>query len=190
MNPNQSVRKVVIVGDHNVGKTCIIQRLIERRFNADTHPTIGSSTQTYHTTTTSGKPITMQIWDTAGQEQYQSLSQVYFRNSQAAIVVFDASIPNSVDKVVEWIHKYNEIVPNGFVAVVGNKSDKLRDLAEGKTQCLDIESEIDVPVSLVSALNGDGIDNLFKYVADNIVDTVQPTHAPIVPATGNSGCSC
>ena len=131
----------------------------------------------------------MQIWDTAGQEQYQALSQVYFRDSVAAVVVFDASIPVSSEKVKAWIKKFNEVAPNGFVAVVGNKSDKIKDMAEVKKRCLEIEDEIGMPVSLVSALNSDGIENLFNYVADNIWDTVQST-SPLILQNNSQKCSC
>ena len=191
MNLNSGSRKVVIVGDQGVGKTCLLQRLIEHRFSSTMQPTIGTSTQNYTVQCSNGRSVTLALWDTAGQEQYHSLTQVYFRDSQAAVVVYDARNSNSVDRVIEWIRKYHEIVPDGFVAVAGNKSDLLRDLAEAKTQCLDIEAQVGVKVALVSALNGDGVSQLFKFVAESIADTVQTAHT-LEPcsAPNSSGCGC
>ena len=192
MNLTSGSKKVVIVGDQGVGKTCILQRLIEHRFSSTSSPTVGTSQQYYTVQCSNGRSVTLALWDTAGQEQYHSLSQVYFRDSQAAVVVYDATKTNSVDRVIDWIRKYHEIVPDGFVAVAGNKSDLLRDLAEAKTQCIDIESEIGEKVALVSALNGDGVTQLFKFVAESISDKNQMTHHPLEPAQPNAsgGCNC
>lgn len=192
MEANPYSKKVVMVGDQSVGKTSIIQRLIENRFNSNTSPTVGSSNHVYNVTTTNGKRLTLNIWDTAGQEQYHSLSQIYFRDSAAAIVVIDGTKPDSVAQVVKWMDKFHEVVPNGFVGVAVNKSDLLPDLAEGKTQCLDIESEIGTSVTLVSAKTGEGVSGLFKNVADNIIDTIPPGSEIKVNAgqNYNNGCSC
>ena len=191
MNLNEKAKKVVIVGDQGVGKTCILQRLIENRFSSTCQPTVGTSTQAYTVTCSNGHSVTLNLWDTAGQEQYHSLTTVYFRESQAAVVVFDATKPNSVDRVIDWINKYRELVPNGLVAVAGNKSDLLRNLAEAKTQCLDIEAEIGAPVALVSALNGDGVTQLFEYIAEQLSGREYTSPTKLEPSQNpRSGCAC
>lgn len=190
MEINQSARKVVIVGDQNVGKTSIIQRLIEHKFNSSVQPTIGTYTHTYSTTTSGGRQVTMKIWDTAGAEQYQALTGVYFRDSQAVIIIFDATKSSSVERVTEWMKKYKEVADDGFIAVAGNKSDLINDLSEAKAQCMEIESEIGLPVTLVSALNGDNITQLFKYVADNICESNLTTKSRLQLNQDESKCSC
>lgn len=190
MNLNAVARKIVIVGDQGVGKTCILQRLIENKFSATSLPTIGTSTQTYVIPTSSGKPVTLAIWDTAGQEQYHALSQVYFRDSQAAIIVYDATKPDALERVLAWIRKYHDVVHSGFVAIAGNKSDLIKDLAEAQARCREIESEAKAEVALVSALTGDGILQLFKYVAENVGSPIYAQRIPEINTRDETSSCC
>jgi small GTP-binding protein len=75
--------KVVLLGNSQVGKTCIITRLVSGKFS-ESLSTIGAAFQTHMLATPTGS-VTLQIWDTAGQEQYRSLSPMYYRAAQVAI---------------------------------------------------------------------------------------------------------
>lgn len=188
MNLSAIAKKVVIVGDQGVGKTCILQRLIENKFSATSLPTIGTSTQTYVMPTANGKPVTLALWDTAGQEQYHALSQVYFRDSQAAIVVYDATKSDAIETVLMWIRKYHDIVHNGFVVIAGNKMDLVKDVEEARVQSSAIEQEARAPVTLVSALTGEGVMQLFKSVADNIGSETYAQRMPEIRTRDEGGC--
>lgn len=189
MNPLIGSTKVVLAGDHSVGKTAILQRLIDHKFTDGAQPTICTQLYSHKMTATNGHEVSLQIWDTAGEEQFHSTTKIYFRDSQAAIIVYDASIPNSIERIIYWINLYQEIVHDGFIVIAGNKSDQLTDLAEAKAQCLNIENQLHVSVSLVSALNGDGIDSLFQYVADNICTKV-PAAAHHLTEETDKNCFC
>ena len=79
---------VVLVGDTEVGKTSIIKNFVHDSFDSEQKSTIGALFHTFKTEI-KGQPITIQIWDTAGQEKYRSLGPIYYRKAQAAIVVYD-----------------------------------------------------------------------------------------------------
>lgn len=89
--------KVVLVGDTNVGKTSILQRYAKDTFKTDIEPTIGpqfmSRLVEIESQDTGGEPAKMklQIWDTAGQEKYRSVTPIYYRDAAAAICVFDVT---------------------------------------------------------------------------------------------------
>jgi small GTP-binding protein len=120
---NRITYRTVLVGEPSVGKTCILNYFLRRRFNPSEQSTIGVIHQCY-TTTRFGRDIEMQVWDTAGTEQYRSLTPVYFRESAAAILVYDISRLESFSNLEGWLSLFREASnSSGLVVVVGNKLD-------------------------------------------------------------------
>ena len=115
--------KVVIIGDTQVGKSCILTRFVEGKFNHDTNSTIGAAFST-KVIEAKGQSIKIQIWDTAGQEQYRSLTPIYYRNTNVAIIVFDLTNATSLDNVESWFQEVKEKAPScNYIAFCGNKCD-------------------------------------------------------------------
>ena len=91
--------KVVIIGDKSVGKTCIVKRYIERSFSSLNEATIGAqffsqivSVQSKEDNSGDSKTdIKLQIWDTAGEEKFRSLTPMYYKNAAAVILVYDCT---------------------------------------------------------------------------------------------------
>ena len=85
-----TVIKVVFLGESGVGKTSIIQRFISSTYNEDNPPSKSASfTSKLYNLHDMNKSVKFQIWDTAGQEKYKSLASLYYKDAQAAIVVYD-----------------------------------------------------------------------------------------------------
>ncbi len=80
--------KIVVVGNSNVGKTNIISRYTTDEFSEDTQNTIGVDFKVYQTDFDE-KEITIQFWDTAGQEKFRAMTTAYYKNSHGAIIVYD-----------------------------------------------------------------------------------------------------
>ena len=76
MNPLIGSTKVVLAGDHAVGKTAILQRLIDHKFTDGVQPTICTQLYSYKMTATNGHEVPLQIWDTAGEEQFHSTTKI------------------------------------------------------------------------------------------------------------------
>eukprot|EP00997_Jenningsia_sp_PLL12_P007126 NODE_3732_length_737_cov_66.498547_g3139_i0.p1 GENE.NODE_3732_length_737_cov_66.498547_g3139_i0~~NODE_3732_length_737_cov_66.498547_g3139_i0.p1 ORF type:complete len:113 (+),score=16.47 NODE_3732_length_737_cov_66.498547_g3139_i0:39-377(+) len=93
--------KVILVGDSGVGKTCIVQRAAQDLFEQSSS-TIGFSFQKMQVHV-DGKPVSLQLWDTAGQERYKSIIKMYYRNTQAAIIVFDITSEESFESLKLWV---------------------------------------------------------------------------------------
>ena len=79
--------KIVILGNSNVGKTCVVNRFANDVFLESSQPTIGANFVT--------KKIDMgncyykfEVWDTAGQEKYRSLTPMYYKGAAAAVIVY------------------------------------------------------------------------------------------------------
>jgi len=109
--------KVVIIGDSNVGKTCIIERFIHNTFES-TQPTIGAChfNKKYN-------DVDLDIWDTAGQERFRSMIPMYFKGSKCIIICFDITDVNTFEGAKKWIKEIEQNVKNSFIFIVGNKCD-------------------------------------------------------------------
>ncbi|KAJ2313283.1 Vacuolar protein sorting-associated protein 21, partial [Coemansia sp. RSA 2705] len=76
--------------------------------------------------------LKLDIWDTAGQERFHSLAPMYYRNAQAAVVVYDITRASSLDRAKSWIKELQrQANPNIVIALVGNKLDLVGSSAGG-----------------------------------------------------------
>jgi small GTP-binding protein len=166
--------KVVLVGDTQVGKTCIIANLVGNTFKLSSPPTIGAAFQTHVMATPQG-PITMQLWDTAGQEKYRALAPMYYRSADVAILVYDVTQLDSFEAMEQWSNELAEKAPpNLQLIIVGNKVD-LKDDRVVQTEAAqqwtkDHNAKVYVEVS---AKTGTGIMELFATAAELVTTARQ-----------------
>ena len=93
--------KVVLLGSSNAGKTSVLRRLIYDKFSEEVSPTLGSSLSTFEAKVDDVN-VKLNIWDTAGQENYRSLAKVYYRDANVAIILFDVTSQESFSDVDFW----------------------------------------------------------------------------------------
>ena len=109
--------KVVLLGESGVGKTCIIARFINNTFEENLISTTGASyagkTMTFDEY--GGKSIKFEIWDTAGQEKYRSLTKIFYKDAGAAILVYDITRKESFEEIQKyWINQIKEFAPKNI----------------------------------------------------------------------------
>ena len=110
--------KVVLLGESGVGKTCIIARFINNTFEENLISTTGASyagkTMTFDEF--GGKSIKFEIWDTAGQEKYRSLTKIFYKDAGAAILVYDITRKESFEEIQKyWINQIKEFAPKNII---------------------------------------------------------------------------
>lgn len=116
--------KIILVGDVSVGKTSVLQRYINNNFKDDYTCTIQAEQKTKIINEDSNTSIRMDIWDTAGQEKFRSLTRQYYRDSQGAIIVFDITKKTTFDSLQTWIDDIKDYSDKDIpIIIVGNKSD-------------------------------------------------------------------
>ena len=109
--------KVVLLGESGVGKTCIIARFINNTFEENLIRTTGASyagkTMTFDEY--EGKSIKFEIWDTAGQEKYRSLTKIFYKDAGAAILVYDITRKESFEEIQKyWINQIKDFAPKNI----------------------------------------------------------------------------
>ncbi|KHC43833.1 small GTP-binding protein domain [Candida albicans P60002] len=127
--------KLVLLGEAAVGKSSLVLRFVSNDFQENKEPTIGAAFLTQKCTI-GERTIKYEIWDTAGQERFASLAPMYYRNAQAAIVVYDITKPASFIKARHWVKELHEQANRDItIALVGNKLDLVEDdsAADGET---------------------------------------------------------
>ena len=93
-----TTQQVVMLGDTFTGKTSLVLRFAEGYYrDSARNPTVGAFFITKKLTVSSGTTAKIQIWDTAGQEQFKRLAPMYYKNAAAAIVCYDVTSPKSFE---------------------------------------------------------------------------------------------
>ena len=116
--------KVILLGESGVGKTNLIRVAMGNPFDESSHSTISSS---YYDSEIiiNNKQYTYCLWDTAGQEAYRSLNQMFVKESKIVLIVFSIDNKKSFDEVDFWFNYVKDILgsDNYIVALIANKSD-------------------------------------------------------------------
>jgi len=115
--------KLVLLGEAAVGKSSVVMRFVNNEFQANKEPTIGAAFLTQKCRL-EDRVLRYEIWDTAGQERFHSLAPMYYRNAQAAVVVYDVTKAASLEKAKSWVKELQrQANPNIVIALAGNKVD-------------------------------------------------------------------
>jgi small GTP-binding protein len=157
--------KVVVVGTTCVGKSSLVQRLVQGTFNEDNTATCGADFYTY-SIPLDNETIRLQIWDTAGQERFRAISKQYFRNAVGAILVFDISNLHSFEALTGWLNDLQaNCLPNAYVLLVGNKADLNASRQVGHQEIKEFADRHQLETVETSALNGKGVREAFTRLA-------------------------
>ena len=172
--------KVVVVGNASVGKSSMVQRLVQGSFVTNPSPTCGADFYLY-SFNIDDEEINFQIWDTAGQERFKSISKSYFRFAVGAILVYDISNLHSFDELSGWLDEFQSLAsPNAYILLVGNKSDLEEQRQVGVNQVQKFAQDH----QLSSALTGKNIVEAFTRLAYEVNARVKSGQITIQPRPG------
>ncbi|KAL4488356.1 hypothetical protein ABPG72_019206 [Tetrahymena utriculariae] len=110
-----------------------------------------------------------QIWDTAGQEKYRSLAPLYYRDSHAALIVYDITNKNSFDVLKKWVGELRQHGPaNIAIAVVGNKVDLIEREDVKYDDAKSYANGLNAIFQYTSAKENQNIESLFIQIAEKV----------------------
>ncbi|OHS96519.1 small GTP-binding protein [Tritrichomonas foetus] len=160
--------RTVTIGESAVGKTAIITRLVSGGFKPHEPATTGASflvNRQY----INGKPITLQIWDTAGQEKFKSLGPLYYRSADVGIVVFSLTNRESFENLDSWLDSFISVAgKDTIICIAANKSDLQSEYEVSLEEAQEWADLHEFPLFVTSALNGDGVRELFDEICGQI----------------------
>ena len=154
--------KKIILGEHSVGKTNLINVSIGQEFNESSKPTL-SAAFVQKRYKLNGKNYLMKIWDTAGQEKYRSLTKLFYKDSKIIIFVYDITRKKTFEELEFWTKEIEDSLKNVHViGIIGNKIDlfeneevdefKARDYAKNKKGFFKLVSAKENPKGFISFL--------------------------------------
>jgi small GTP-binding protein len=165
----QATFKVVFLGESGCGKTSIISSYIEKEFTSTLSPTVGCAGRTVDFQYR-GHTLTLLLWDTAGQELYRSLTPIYYRNSAAAVIVYDLSARDTFEQIHGWIDGLHSIVGDIVMVVCANKSDIEDARAVEELEGAALAQSVNAQFVETSAKTGRGLELLFQTVVKEVVE--------------------
>lgn len=170
--------KLILLGAKNVGKTSIFNRYVYDEFGK-TSMTIGAYFGMKQISV-DGKQINLAIWDTAGEEKFDALTNFYCRNARAALICYDMTSHDSFANLQRWIDKINlEAEKDCAVVIIGNKLD-LADGPEGARRVSTAEAKAfadkaNAHFFEASAKSGVNVSEAFEKVVQLCLERQGPT---------------
>ena len=158
--------KIVLCGNMHVGKTTILSVYLNNKFLED--PVSTSTEFSSKKLIRGNKELTLNIWDTAGQEKFYSLNRIFYKGAQIAILVYDITDRDSFEKIKSFW--YNEIINyshhNTIFGIAANKYDLYNEEKVDENEARLFAKNINAVFKLTSAFNNTGITELFDEVCD------------------------
>lgn len=170
--------KTVIVGDSGVGKTCLLVRFIRNLFDDCSQPTLGVDFLSKIVETKQGRRVELQLWDTAGQELFRSVTRGYYRGSSIAFLVFDLTSRTSFESLVSWYNDIKDVAPpNVIVVLIGNKLDITEKQTVSLEEANDFAQQHHMKFFATSAKTG---ENVSESILSSVEDIDQHSSAAAV----------
>jgi Ras-related protein Rab-2A len=173
MAQHHYVFKYIIIGDSGVGKSCLLLQFTDKRFEPLHDLTIGVEFGA-RMATIDNKNIKLQIWDTAGQESFRSITRSYYRGACGALLVYDVTRRETFNHLKSWLDDARSNAnTNLTVMLIGNKCD-----LEAKRQVSKDEGEAFAKANNLvfmetSAKTSHNVDEAFLRTANLIYENVQ-----------------
>ena len=165
--------KIGLLGDEGTGKTSLVNRFIEGKFEIDYKPTLGVSILTKKISIKNPDAIVnLVIWDIAGQQKYQNIRPMYFQGCLGVIFVYDVTRPLSFSEIkTKWMPDFKQFsTPDTCYSLVGNKKDLLDKVKITTEQGKLLAKEIGVVDFFeTSAMTGENVQTIFENLVKKLI---------------------
>ncbi|XP_028249377.1 ras-related protein Rab-19-like [Parambassis ranga] len=162
--------KIILIGDSNVGKTCVVQNFKSGNYAEKQQNTIGVDF-TVRTVDIEGKKVKIQVWDTAGQERFRTITQSYYRSAHGAMIAYDITRRSTFDSVSHWIKEVEQYgAANVVLVLIGNKCDLEQERQVQFVEACDLAKERGILAALeTSAKESQNVDEAFMMMARELL---------------------
>jgi len=167
--PQKQEMKIVLLGNALVGKTSIVECFYRGLSDQVYQATLGGTFYEIPMKTSDGQEVSLHIWDTAGTERYRALMPIYYRDAEAAIIVYDLTNPETLEGCQYWIDELDKHLGRCCLALVGNKAD-LQEQKVTETELAPfLASGKNIFTCVTSAKTGKGVKELFQQLVERLL---------------------
>ena len=166
--------KLITLGDSGVGKTSILKRFVNQKFDEDMISTIGFGFSSKQVTLKNGSKIKFKLVDTAGQENFRSLNNSYLKNAEGIFFIFSHNSRKSFENITYWIDSIKENIQeiNNFknfpAFLIGNKSDLEHKINDEEIEDFSKENNFSGYIE-TSAKENINIDKIFQEMGETLI---------------------
>ena len=164
---NRIILKILTLGDSAVGKSALLVRYTQNKFNSGYLSTVGIDYQSKKINY-QNRDIEMQIWYSAGQEKYRAISKQYYKKANGILLLYDVTSRESFLGIKEWIRDINNMVTmKPSLILVGNKIDLERKVLSEEGE--ELSTKYNAMFFETSAATGKGIEETFQALVEDIM---------------------
>jgi len=175
--------KYIIIGDTGVGKSCLLLQFTDKRFQPVHDLTIGVEFGA-RIVSIEGRQIKLQIWDTAGQESFRSITRSYYRGAAGALLVYDITRRETFNHLTRWLEEARQNANQSMVIMlIGNKSDLDHRRQVSKEEGEKFAKEHGLIFLETSAKTAANVEEAFIQTAQNIYKNINEGNMDVTNET-------
>ena len=163
---------IILLGNVNVGKTAILKRFIDNKYNESYNCTLGVELKKKKLKIGNNN-VSLTLWDTCGEERFMSITKQYYKEKDGIIVVFDLSNRSSFLNLVKWMNEINDNASdNTEIIIVGNKFDLIeynRVVSMAEIESFLYSLKLELEYIEVSAKENINIDDIFITLSNGMI---------------------
>lgn len=171
-----------------MGKTSIVRRYTENAFSDKEVSTVQGNMFNKKKLQINDKMYSISVWDTAGQERFHALGPIYYRDANGALLVFDLTDADTLQKVKVWIKELKQVVGEDIALVVaGNKCDLEKNRQVAADEAIKYCKQVGAEFVETSAKSGKGVQDAFYNLTQKMVDIRDKGHTGGAGGGGSNG---
>ena len=167
--------KLLLIGDSGVGKSCLLLRFADDTYTESYISTIGVDFK-IRSIELEGKTVKLQIWDTAVQERFRTITSSYYRGAHGIIIVYDVTDKESFQNIQHWLQEIDKYANEGVMKLlVGNKSDLQSKKVVSYDEAKELADSLGIGFIETSAKNAHNVEQAFTKMALEMKTKVKTT---------------
>ena len=158
--------KFLVLGEGRIGKTCLIERYVNRTFKANYIATIGMDIR-IKKLEINKTDVNISITDTAGQERFRSITKMFYKGADGILVGFDLTEPNTLEQVNYWIGQIEANKSKEYplsLILFGNKCDDKENIKVKEEDIKKMREKYDLEYFETSAKDGTNVQTIFEHL--------------------------